>query len=674
MSLTAALVERAKWSGIGLYAARESIASATFIYSFDATYFRDLLAVFIHHDLYVEQCWVVKKLVQKSKDEHFSNIINDNKSNQKVLFSTFDKWLHRNPELSFPAAPTAKHLANSFGDFFVGKINAYQSSFVSHSIYLDTHPALPASQHLISFSEIACDDLSKLILPFVSKSCDLDPLPGVILKRTIEMLLPSITTIVNLSLNTAIVPSNLKEAIVRPVIKKQKLPPDEFSSFRPISNLTFLSKVVEKVVASQLTEHLEKNDLHEKFQSAYKKFHSVETALLRVHNDILQAIDKQSAVILVLLDLSAAFDTVDHNILLERLSSRYGINGKALRWFKSYLSDRCFRVKVNGASSSSQLLECGVPQGSILGPILFLLYTAPIGDIMRKCNTNFHLYADDTQLYFTFSTSSSIELDRAKQQIETCVSEIDRWMTSNKLKLNNDKTEILVLTNPRRPRPPIESLEISNSSIALSTSARNIGVIFDESLSLENQILSVCKTCFFHIHNIWKIRKYLSRNACETLVHALISSKLDFCNSLLYGLPNASLKKLQHVQNAAARLVTFSRKQEHITPILCDLHWLPVEQRIVFKILLLTFKILHNQTPSYLFDLVQPYVPSRSLRSKSQNLLTKPNYNLNHYGKRAFSTAAPELWNSLPQNIRSSISLSQFKCEVKTWLFKQAFY
>jgi len=318
-------------------------------------------------------------------------------------------------------------------------------------------------------------------------------------------------------------------------------------------------------------------------------------------------------------------------------------------------------------------MDCGVPQGSILGPLLFLLYTAPIGDIMRKNHIDFHLYADDTQLYLSFSSSSSNKLDSAKLQIETCLSEIDEWMTQNKLKLNKDKTEILVLSNSHHPEPQLEDLTISNCRVAKSTSARNIGVIFDETLSLNDHVLSVCKTCVFHIHNIWKIRKHISQDACELLVNAFITSKLDFCNSLLYGLPKVSLQRLQYIQNAAARLVTFSRKQEHITPVLYNLHWLPVEQRIQFKIILLTFKALHGLAPSYLSDLIDPYVPSRLLRSASQNRLVKRSYNYKSYGKRAFSFAAPELWNALPQNVSASISISEFKRKLKTHLFKKAF-
>ena len=395
--------------------------------------------------------------------------------------------------------------------------------------------------------------------------------------------------------------------------------------------------------------------------------------MLRVQNDILKAIDRQHSVFLVLLDLSAAFDTVNHVILLERMFSRFGVDGLALRWFESYLSDRSFQVSVQGGVSTSRSFQCGVPQGSILGPILFLMYTSPIGDILREHCIDFHLYADDTQLYVTFETSSLEEMEFAKCKVEACVSEIDKWMMSNKLKLNTDKTEVLLLSAAHRPRPPFESLRCCGHDISPKSTARNIGVIFDGKMSLENQITSMCKSCFFHIKNIWKIRKFISFEACETLVHAFISSRLDFCNSLLYGMPKYLIQKLQRVQNAAARLVSGCHKHDHITPVLYRLHWLPVEQRIEYKILLLTFKALNDCAPSYLSELVKPYVPPRSLRSKSSNLLTRGSFKLKSYGKRAFSNAAPELWNSIPSDIRQCLDISCFKRKLKTFLFKKAY-
>ena len=210
---------------------------------------------------------------------------------------------------------------------------------------------------------------------------------------------------------------------------------EEFSSFRPISNLKFISKVIEKVVATQLLDHLDNNKLHEKFQSAYKKHHSVETTLLKVHDDILSAIDSQRCVILVLLDLSAAFDTVSHQILLKRLSNRFGVKGTSLKWFESYLAERSFYVKVKDGVSRSCSFACGVPQGSILGPILFILYMGPLSEIIKRHNLEYHFYADDTQLYMTFAASSQLEADEARFAIEACAYDIKCWMTENRLKV-----------------------------------------------------------------------------------------------------------------------------------------------------------------------------------------------------------------------------------------------
>ena len=247
-------------------------------------------------------------------------------------------------------------------------------------------------------------------------------------------------------------------------------------------------------------------------------------------------------------------------------------------------------------------------------------------------------------------------------------------MVHNKLKLNGDKTEAALLSASHLPSPVISPITISGYDISPSKSVRNIGVIFDESVSLDLHITSVCRSCFYHIHNIWKIRKYLSLKSCEILVHSFVSSKLDFCNSLFYGLSDSSLAKLQHVQNAAARLVTLAHKREHITPLLITLHWLPIKQRVKFKILLLAFKCLNGCAPSYLSEILFPYLPSRSLRSSSANLLVKQSYNYKNYGRRTFHCAAPDLWNSLPNDLRQTTSLNKFKIMIKTYLFKEAYF
>ena len=523
------------------------------------------------------------------------------------------------------------------------------------------------------FSTVPPDELLSIIGSTTPKSCDLDPVPGHVLKCLFPSILPVIHKIVNLSLETGRMPGILKQAILKPLLKKPSLDSNDFKNYRPISNLRFISKTIEKCVAKQLIQHLDINDLGETYQSAYKRNHSTETTLIRVDNDIAMAIDKHNSVILVLLDLSAAFDTVDHGILLSRLSNRFGITGTVLEWFRSYLSDRTQFVQVNGACSASHVLEFGVPQGSVLGLLLYSMYTSPLGEIARRHQMFYHFYADDTQLYITFRTSSLSDMNLSNAKLVNCVRDMDAWMLSNKLKLNKDKSEVLVISSSYRPQPPLSSVNICDETVCCSSSARNIGVIFDQSLCMVPHVNAVCQSSFFHLRNIGFIRKYLTYDAAKIIIHAFVVSKLDYCNSLLYGLPSYLIRKLQHVQNSAARLVNQCPRFCHITPVLRDLHWLPVSFHIEFKIMLITYKVLHDRAPIYIQELLQVYTPSRNLRSSNRNLLVKPYFNLNSYGKQTFSVAAPELWNNLPEDIKSANSIDDFKRKLKTFLFKRAY-
>ena len=239
------------------------------------------------------------------------------------------------------------------------------------------------------------------------------------------------------------------------------------------------------------------------------------------------------------------------------------------------------------------------------------------------------------------------------------------------LKLNDDKTVMLHIRSPySRPMPPVvRGLQIGTTAIFPSTSARNIGVLFDDELKMTTHIDSVCRSCFSQLRNLSKIRHLIPSAYMKMLVHAFITSRLDYANALLIGLPDGHLQRLQRIQNVAARLVTGCDRSTSSTELLRSLHWLPVRARIKFKINIMTYRCLNNMAPSYLKELIKPYVPSRSLRSGNKNLLVVPRSRSIRYGRRAFAFAAPTEWNALPETVRLSDSLFTFKSRLKTHLF-----
>ena len=243
----------------------------------------------------------------------------------------------------------------------------------------------------------------------------------------------------------------------------------------------------------------------------------------------------------------------------------------------------------------------------------------------------------------------------------------------NKVNKQVNKSEFLFLHSPFLSLPPPTN-SVGMENIRPSQQARNLGVIFDDTMSLSPHVNTIVKGAFYHIRNISKMRKYIGKSTTEILINSFVSSKLDFCNSLLFGAQKRDIVKLQSIQNAAARIIIGLKKRDHITETLRDLHWLPVEERTVFKINLITFKTLNGSSPRCLEDILKFYHQARTLRSSRDHLrLEEPNFNMTTYGQRAFSVAAPRLWNKLPFEIRACSDVNVFKSKLRTFLFKKVY-
>jgi hypothetical protein len=279
------------------------------------------------------------------------------------------------------------------------------------------------------------------------KSSAADPLPTNLLKQVVTELAPYLTELFNRSLALDYFPGMYKAAYITPLLKKPSLDAADVKSYRPISNLSVLSKLLERLVATQLIDYLKSAQLFPLYQSAYRMNHSTETAVLHVLSEILTAADRGDLSALVLLDLSAAFDTVDHNVLLKRLDISYGVTGCALQWFQSYLCGRTQHVRLGLGKSPIVRLLCGVPQGSVLGPILFVLYTADLVRVIDEHDLHGHLFADDTQVR---GSCPPCDVSALQSRISTCLDDVASWMRSNRLQLNTSKTELLWCATARR--------------------------------------------------------------------------------------------------------------------------------------------------------------------------------------------------------------------------------
>ena len=316
------------------------------------------------------------------------------------------------------------------------------------------------------------------------------------------------------------------------------------------------------------------------------------------------------------------------------------------------------------------LLKSGIPQDSVLGPILFTIYTAPIGDICRNNHIEFHLYADNTQIYLSFKPSISNSKFDCIARIEKCINEINIWMTQNLLKLNSDKTEfILFSTRHQLSKEDDISIQIGNNTVKPTNNVRNLGFVMDNLLKNSPHVNKITSSCYCTLHNIAKIRPSLDTKSAQLITQALVTSQLDYCNTLLASSSKYQIDKLQHIQNMGCQIVCNINKYDHVSPAMRDLHWLKISERIIYKLCLLVYKCHNNLALKYLSELLPSRISSRPLRSSHSANITQAYFKNSQCQCSSFSSAGPRAWNSLPTRVKTAQSLNSFKSLLKTYLF-----
>lgn len=438
--------------------------------------------------------------------------------------------------------------------------------------------------------------------------------------------------------------------------------PQSFSDLRPVSILPALSKILEKIMYLQIFFYVDENGILNKYQSGFRSAHSTVSALCHVTDEIIRARDESMVTVLVLLDYSKAFDKIDHDLMCAK-SHYYGFDQTAIKFIKSYLQNRRQIVRVSDTHSSSAFLSTGVPQGSILGPLLFVLYTT---DILNQISISYHAYADDTQLYHSFNKE---DLSIAQNEINNNLKNIYSMSLMHNLTLNPNKCSALVFSgrNDLEITSQIQ-IKINDEIIPTVKVAKSLGIIFDTSLKFQLQVKKVIQKAYINLKLLYSNRHILSFNLRKNLCEVLVLSHLNYCN-FIYGpcLNAVDRNRLQKIQNACCRLVFGLRKYDRgISARINVLRWLNISNRIKFHLLTFVHRAICSGIPQYINEKFVRRHQQHPINVRSCKMFHMPRFRTAIF-KKSFSYNAIKMYNSLPDFLKN-YSLSVFKSKLKLLL------
>ena len=612
--------------------------------------------------------------IRKSKSKYYQQKIEEcEKTNPKATWrlinsltgTSYKSNYVTEIELDNGSVVSGSDLSEAFNDYFINigpKLAAESTSNSTNDVdkYLKISKLnLP----FFNFGNLSTENvLSTLKHLQTSKSTGLDNIPAKMLKIAAHVLAPSLTYIFNVSLSTGIFVDDWKDARVNPIYKEGSR--RNIGNYRPISILPIISKVFEKEVFRQLYEYFNENSLLSKFQSGFRPGYSTLSALIQMCDSWFENMDNGKLTGVVFLDIRKAFDSIDHEILLKKLKF-YGVVGTEYDWFQSYLTNRYQQTFLNGFLSKKKKIICGIPQGSILGPLLFLIYINDLPNYLES--TVPCLYADDTQVF-----ASSQDTSELADKLNSDLVNIMDWLTVNKLQSHAKKTKFMLVGsayNLSISNDVTSSIMINNNIIESVRSQKCLGVDLDNRLAFDIYIENICRKICSGIGVIRRIKPFVPLRSLRMLYKALIQPYFDYCSPLWDTCGKVLKDKLQVVQNRAARILTGARFDTNSADVLESLQWTTLDVRRDRLKSVLLYKILNEQSAP---SLRQAFVKNKDLnrdydlRSNDNDLaLPKPKTN---FLKRSFRYSAAKLWNSLPSEVKEASSLYQFKRSMSTML------
>lgn len=602
---------------------------------------------------------MVNKEVRNAKIKTFNSEVNDKINFAKQYHSSLKQ--HNIVESKF-SEDTCNFDPNLLNQAFTANNNATIDNVklneeINHILENPKEPSF-------KFKPVTVVDIVKVVKSLGSNACGVDSISSQFIKLSINYIAPVITHIVNVSFKHNKFPDRWKHAIIKPIPKNDN--PASATDFRPISLLPAISKIGEKIACSQMCNFFRVVHGLDNLQSAYKKFHSTSTALLNITDDIYKAMDKSQITLLVLLDYSKAFDCANHKLILAKLQS-LGFHSDSLEWILSYLSDRKQKVKNDLGESDWIKLDNGVPQGSILGPLLFLVLVSDL----HKCilNGSYHMYADDTQLYYHCKWS---EISSVIDKINEDLQRIFNFSTRNCLKLNASKSYFIVIgSKPNLHKLkdlPLPPLTLNNKVIERKLTVKNLGVYFDENLTWNFHVNKMISTSYFKLRQAYRFKNFLSEKSKITICESYVLSTFNYCDLVYFNISDFLKTKIQKVQNTCVRFIFGLKKFDHISTYFSQLATLNMDERRTLHGCIQMHRISKNLAPSYLSEKVTQHVNIHDYDTRHKNDIVCEKI-ISSSRAHSFFPAASKLYNDLNKTADfRNTSITTFRKHAKKYV------